>query len=673
MCGIAGFVDPARNFSGRELEDLALSMVATLQHRGPDDEGVWTDPDSGVSLGHRRLAIQDLSAEGHQPMQSADGRYILILNGEIYNFRELRSDLETKGHVFRGHSDTEVMLAAINEHGVEPALRSFVGMFAFALWDRHDRQLYLARDRAGEKPLYYGWNEGVFLFGSELKALRVFPRFQASVDLEALRLFLRHNYVPAPHSIYRNIFKLPPGSFVSLNTSQFENRELPAPQQYWSLWAAAQAGLADPFRGDAGQAVDHLTRLLSDSVAMQLVADVPVGAFLSGGIDSSTVVALMQAQSRRPIKTFSIGFPNKEHNEAPFAAVVANHLGTQHTELYIHPATLLGVIPRIPHIYDEPFADTSHIPTLLLCELARKQVTVCLSGDGGDELFGGYALYQRTQQMWNVMRRIPGSARKRLAEFLARTAANGINLQSRLQSEPRFLKRLLRLSELLPVSNDESLYQLLTAKCRRCEEWLREGTPEPHRNGSAVPWEALPGLLDRMMYNDFIAYLPDEVLVKVDRAAMSVSLETRIPLLDHRIIEFAWSLPASFKQRGHQGKWLLRQVLYRHVPRKLVERPKRGFAAPVEEWLRKDLRPWAEELLDENRMRRDGFFQERNVRQKWNEHVSGKGDWGQPLWNVLMFQGWWQAQQSQKKAVVSTPVSATRPPLKSLTQSPLAA
>jgi asparagine synthase (glutamine-hydrolysing) len=659
MCGIAGFVAPARSFSGRELEDLALNMAAALRPRGPDDYGAWADPETGVSLGHRRLAIQDLSVEGHQPMYSRDGRYILILNGEIYNFGELRCQLEAKGHTFRGHSDTEVMLAAFSEYGIEPALKSFVGMFAFAVWDRQERRLHLARDRAGEKPLYYGWNEGVLLFGSELKALRAFPQFQANVDREALRLFVRHNYIPAPHSIYQNIFKLPPGSVLTLNMSQLASRELPEPQPYWSLWAAAQAGAANPFPGDASEAVDRLDRLLRDSVAMQLVADVPVGAFLSGGIDSSTIVALMQAKSSRPVKTFSIGFPNKEHDEAPYAAGVANHLGTQHTELYVHPATLLGVIPRIAQIYDEPFADTSHIPTLLLCELARKQVTVCLSGDGGDELFGGYSLYQRTQQMWNVMRRIPPFVRKGLSTPLALTAANGIKIQSRFQSEPRLLKRLLRLSELLPVSNDHSLYHLLTAQCRNSEEWLREPNSEPSKNSLATRWESLPDLLHKMMYCDFMGYLPDEVLVKVDRAAMSVSLETRIPLLDHRIIEFAWSLPAFLKQRRNQGKWLLRQVLNRYVPAKLVERPKQGFAAPVAEWLRTELRPWAEELLDENSLRRDGFFQERNVRQKWKEHLGGLRDWGAPLWNVLMFQGWWEAQKIQKKPVSSTPVSTT--------------
>ena len=654
MCGIAGLVDPSHGFSVPELEELALNMVATLRHRGPDDEGVWADAESGVSLGHCRLAIQDLSTEGHQPMLSADGRYVLILNGELYNFREIRSQLEEQGHTFRGHSDTEVMLAAFSEYGIQAALERFVGMFALALWDRRERELYLARDRAGEKPLYYGWNRGIFLFASELKALRAYPGFQAEVDSEALTLFMRHNYIPAPHSIYRNIFKLPAGSIIRLNGTQLHPGENPAPKQYWSLWSVAQAGLAQPFAGDASAAIERLNNLLSESVAMQLVADVPVGAFLSGGIDSSTIVALMQAQSRRPIKTFSIGFPKKDEDEAPFARAVANHLGTQHTELYVHPETLLKSVPRMPQIYDEPFADTSHIPTLLLCELARKQVTVCLSGDAGDELFGGYSLYQRTEQIWRVLRRLSLDSRKRIANVLSDVADKGMQIQSLLRGDPHFFKRLSRLCDLLPVATDRRLYELMTAQCRDCEEWLERAGAESPTNGRADTWELLPELLHRMMYRDFMSYLPDEVLVKVDRAAMSVSLETRIPLLDHRIIEFAWSLPVSLKRRRGRSKWLLRQVLYRYVPRKLVERPKQGFGAPVEAWLRRELRPWAEELLSEKRLRQDGFFRPDKVREKWNEHVRLKGDWGRPLWNVLMFQGWLEAQKTQSHTAASS-------------------
>jgi asparagine synthase (glutamine-hydrolysing) len=655
MCGIAGFVNPSCRLSRPELEELALIMATTLRHRGPDDCGVWADPATGVTLAHRRLSIQDLSAEGHQPMRSADGRYILSFNGEIYNFYEIKSHLEQAGHTFRGHSDTEVMLAAFCEYGINLALEKFIGMFAFALWDCQQRTLYLARDRAGEKPLYYGWNRGVFLFGSELKALRAYPHFRGDVDSQALALYMRYSYIPAPHSIYQNIFKLPPGTILKLTAAHFEKQQTPTPEQYWSLWSAVERGLTHPFEGDAPAAADRLTQLLSESVAMQMVADVPIGAFLSGGIDSSAVVALMQAQSRRPIKTFSIGFANAEYDEAPFANAVAKHLGTRHTELYVHPGTLLETIPRMPQIYDEPFADTSNIPTVLLSELARKQVTVSLSGDGGDELFGGYSLYQKAEQVWKNMRRIPQPVRNRLAKLLAHAGTIGVEIQTRLWGEPRFFKRVFRLSELLRASEDRQLYELLIAQSRNLREWLNDSHVIPGANGTTGMWDSLTDLRHRMMFNDFVRYLPDDVLVKVDRAAMSASLEMRIPLLDRRIIEFAWSLPLHFKQRYGQGKWLLRQVLHRYVPRELVERPKQGFAAPVEEWVRAELRPWAEELLAESRLQQDGFFQERNVRRKWNDHLSGKGDWGRPLWNVLMFQGWLDAQKSQMTSVTPAP------------------
>ncbi|PWU18011.1 MAG: asparagine synthase (glutamine-hydrolyzing), partial [Verrucomicrobia bacterium] len=605
------------------------------------------DADAGVGLGHRRLAIQDLTHEGHQPMHSADGRYVLIFNGEIYNFLELMHELEKRGHVFRGHSDTEVMLAVFTECGIEAAVKCFLGMFAFALWDRHERELHLVRDRAGEKPLYYGWSGGVFLFGSELKALRAHPRWEGELDREALTLFLRHNYIPAPHSIYRHISKLAPGSILTLTARDFETRQTPAPKAYWSLSSAAQAGLANPFPGSAQEATEYLRELLRQAVTMQMVADVPIGAFLSGGIDSSTVVATMQAHSPRPIKTFSIGFGEAAHDEAPFAKAVASHLGTQHTELYVHAGALQQTIPRLATIYDEPLADTSHIPTVLLCELARKQVTVCLSGDAGDELFGGYAHYQKTQKVWKIIQTIPVSQRQRLAKLLSRTARRGIELQHEIGWEPGFFKRLLRLSELLPVISDEALYKLLISPCRDPQDWLTEAKEPAGNNGFSSSWSDLPRLLQRMMYWDFVRYLPDEILAKVDRAAMSVSLETRIPLLDYRIIEFAWSLPDSFKQRRGKGKWILRQLLHQYVPPGLVERPKKGFAAPVEDWIRGELRPWAEELLSKNRLRQDGFFQEQIVRKKWAEHLARTRDWGRPLWNVLMFQGWLESHKSQ--------------------------
>jgi asparagine synthase (glutamine-hydrolysing) len=655
MCGIAGFVNPSRGLTGPELQEFGLRMIATLHHRGPDDQGVWSEATSGVCLAHRRLAIQDLSVEGHQPMCSADGRYVLIFNGEIYNFQEIKFELEKTGETFRGHSDTEVMLSAFCEYGIHEALEKFIGMFAFALWDRQERCLYLARDRAGEKPLYYGWNRGVFLFGSELKALLAFPDFRADVDSQALSLYMRYSYIPAPHSIYKDIFKLSPGSILKVNEAQLKSHEAPIPEQYWSLWSAVERGLSHPFRGDEKAAIEHLTGLLKNSVRMQMVADVPIGGFLSGGVDSSVVVALMQAQSGRAIKTFSIGFTDAEYDEAPFAQAVANHLGTQHTEMYVHPGTLLEAIPLMAQIYDEPFADTSSIPTVLLSQLARKQVTVSLSGDGGDELFGGYSLYQKTELVWESMRRVPPPVRNRLAALLANAGTMGVEIQTRIWGEPRLFKRMFRLSELLRTAGDRQLYELLVAQCRNLREWLRESHVGLCLNDTITAWDALSELRSRMMYTDFLRYLPDDVLVKVDRAAMSASLETRIPLLDRRIIEFTWSLPLHFKKRHGLGKWLLRQVLYQFVPRKLVERPKQGFAAPVEDWIRKELRPWAEDLLSESQLKQDGYFLERNIRRKWNEHVSGKGDWGRPLWNVLMFQGWLEAQKAQKTSVPSIP------------------
>jgi asparagine synthase (glutamine-hydrolysing) len=623
-------------------------MAARLVHRGPDDEGSWADPNVGVGLGHRRLAIQDLSREGHQPMRSADGRYVLIFNGEIYNFLDLKDQLENRGHTFRGHSDTEVILAAFVESGVANAVSSFVGMFAFAVWDRAQRRLWLVRDRAGEKPLYYGWSGGVFVFGSELKALRQHPDWHGEVDRDALALYMRHSYVPAPYSIYRNIFKLPAGSFLSLGEKDLQIRQTPIPQSYWSLRSAVEEGLAHPFKGDERDAMEQLRALLNDSIRQQMVADVPIGAFLSGGIDSSTIVALMQARSGRPIKTFSIGFPESQYDEAPFAKAVANHLGTQHVELYVHASMLRNAVPRMPHIYDEPLADTSHIPTLLLCELARKQVTVCLSGDAGDELFGGYGRYRKTRQLWTVLRSIQVPTRERLAQFLSAGASRCADIESRFGLEPRLFKRLLRLSELLPVESDYSLYQLLVSSCRDPDAWLSEPNHAPDTNRLRQGWKLSPDLLDRMRYWDFIQYLPDEILVKVDRAAMSVNLETRIPLLNHRIIEFAWSLPTNFRHRRGQSKWLLRQLLYQYVPPSLIERPKQGFAAPIEQWLRAELRPWAEDLISNNCLRRHGLFREQTVRRKWMENLSGTRDWGRPLWNVLMFQAWFEHQDNHR-------------------------
>lgn len=643
MCGIAGFWYSSARGPKDELAPIARGMAAVLRHRGPDDYGVWTDEQMSFGLSHSRLAILDLSHEGHQPMISADQRYVLVFNGEIYNFATLRQELETRGHSFRGHSDTEVMLAAFAEWGLRPTLERLVGMFALGLWDRRGRCLHLARDRAGEKPLYYGWTGGVFVFGSELKALRAHPRWGGQVNRGALALLVRYGYIPAPYSIYENIYKLLPGCVLTLSESHLRTRHTPQPVPYWSAPAVAQAAAANPFAGTAAEAREQLRALLLQAVGQQMVADVPLGAFLSGGIDSSLVVALMQAQSRRPIQTFSIGFEQASFNEAAHAKAVAGHLGTDHSELYVQDLDLQQVIPRLPSIYDEPLADPSQIPTVLLCQLAAASVKVSLSGDAGDELFGGYNDYRKAQQVWRVIRWIPRSIRT----GLART----VKSWSRVRSDPlafspaqSFLNRLSNLADLLPAASDRSLYRVLMSPNREPQTWLADRTEPQTLFETMNDWEHLPQLLQRMSLLDFLSYLPDDILVKVDRAAMSVSLETRIPLLDHRVIEFAFRLPVAFKQSDHQGKWLLRQLLYQYVPQPLVDRPKKGFAAPIAEWLRGPLRDWAEPLLGERRLRQEGLFDARRIRQKWREHLCQQRDWSAGLWHVLMFQAWLEQQ-----------------------------
>lgn len=577
-------------------------------------------------------------------MHSRDGRLVLVFNGEIYNVGELRVELRKAGHAFRGHSDTEVMLAAICEWGLNKALERFVGMFAFALWDRDERLLHLVRDRIGEKPLYYGWAGAALVFGSELKALRASPEWDAGVDRGALGLMLQHGYIPAPHCIYENCFKLLPGCVLTVTQQEIERCQLQQPKPYWSLATTALAGVQDPFVGKPVEAQEQLHQLLRQSVAQQMVADVPVGAFLSGGIDSSTIVALMQAQSRKPIKTFSIGFDEHGFDEAPFAKAIAQHLGTEHLELYVREAQLQQVLPGLPAIYDEPLGDTSQIPTVLLCALARKKVTVSLSGDAGDELFGGYDAYRKAQRVWGWMRRIPAPVRTEFAAQLRRACAAGFSRTAGPGTWARVLERLTNLCDLLPAECDRSFYELLMSICRQPQEWLEEPQPLATTLNEEVPWENFPSLMQRMMSLDFVTYLPDDILVKVDRAAMAVSLETRIPLLDHRVVEFVWRLPQQLKQHNGTSKWLLRKVLHQYVPPALVERPKAGFAVPIARWLRGPLRSWAEEYLSESRLRQQGFFRAESVRRKWQEHISCRRDWGQPLWNVLVFQRWLEAQ-----------------------------
>jgi asparagine synthase (glutamine-hydrolysing) len=651
MCGLTGFLNLSRAAGSEMLRETVMRMANTLHHRGPDDSGSWVDPQTGIAVGFRRLSIIDLSPEGHQPMRSATGRYVAAFNGEIYNHADLRKELESRasGIAFRGHSDTEIMLAAIEHWGMEEAVHRFVGMFAFAVWDRQDRLLHLGRDRIGEKPLFYGWMGDTFLFGSELKALRTHPAFVAEIDRDALASYTRYGYVPAPYSIYKDIYKLIPGTLLSLHGAG--EKRLPSPVPYWSPTEVAEAGAADPLAAGDKTAADHLEHLLRQAIRQQMVADVPLGAFLSGGIDSSTVVALMQAQSTRPVKTFAIGFNETDYNEAVYAQAVARHLGTEHTELYVTPAEAQGVIPKLPALYDEPFGDSSQIPTFLVSQLARRDVTVSLSGDGGDELFAGYSRYTLISSIWNKIEWMPYSLRRLTASVLGELSSpkwdrafNTLQTILPLNRERYYpyARKARTFADLVArVESPEGIYQSWLSRCHGSS--VLGATPRGVMTNGKLKVN-LANSMHRLMYFDLISYLPDDILVKVDRASMGVSLEARAPFLDHRVVEFAWRVPVSMKVRNGQRKWLLRQVLYRHVPPKLVERPKVGFSVPIESWLRGPLYEWAENLLDESRLRKDGFFDVAPVRQKWAEHLAAKHNWQNSLWNVLMFQAWLEAQ-----------------------------
>lgn len=645
MCGLVGFLGGVAQQDAQSNESLLKCMADSIVHRGPDDAGYWFDTKQNIALGHRRLSIVDLSPAGHQPMHSTSERYVLVFNGEVYNHLDLRIELEKGRNIaWRGHSDTETLLAGFLVWGIQGTLERSIGMFAIAVWDRQTNTLTLARDRIGEKPLYYGWqgsgSNTVFLFGSELKALRAHPAFQAEVDRGALSLLLRHNYIPAPYSIYKGIAKLNPGCLLTVSLHQRE----PEVVTYWSGAQVATAGVANRFTGSATQAVDELETLLKDAVRQQMMADVPLGAFLSGGVDSSTVVALMQTQSPRPVKTFTIGFNEEGYNEAVHAKAVATHLGTEHTELYVTAEQAMAVIPRLPALYDEPFADSSQIPTFLVSQLARQHVTVSLSGDAGDELFCGYSRYQMTAGHWQKLSLLPTPLRKLMAQGVKGVSPQAWNRLAAVL--PRSVRganigdKLHKGANVLASNSVGALYLGLVSHWNDPASVVIGGLePATLLTGNAPDLPALDEI-ERMMALDMLTYLPDDILAKVDRASMGVSLESRVPFLDHRVVEFAWRLPQAMKLREGQTKWALRQVLYRHVPKELIERPKMGFAVPLEDWLRGPLRNWAESLLDAARLEREGYFHPAPIRQKWAEHLSGQRNWTPHLWCVLMFQAW---------------------------------
>ncbi len=659
MCGIAGFFQRG-GFVPEAAKVSAYRMADAIEYRGPDSAGVWLESSFGIALAHRRLAIIDLSPAGHQPMLSHSKRYAFTFNGEIYNHLQVRREIENRSPTpvpWQGRSDTETLLTCIDHLGVEDTLQRVDGMFAFALWDRQDKVLYLARDRLGEKPLYYGWQKQVFMFGSDLRAFRAHSSFEGEIDRNALTLFLRFNYIPAPWSIYKGVQKLLPGTYLRLS---FENASmdptaLPEPCAYWSVKSVSQAGFSQSFSGGAEEATDRLHDLLLRSVGRQMVADVPLGVLLSGGIDSSIIAALMQAQSERPVKTFTIGFHDTAYNEAEYARAIARKIGTEHTELYITPRDVLEVVPRLSTLYSEPFADASQIPTFLISEMARRNVTVCLSGDGGDELFGGYERYRQAQKILRFFKVTPIPLRKLFASIIMAISPSLWDRFFHLWGRAlplTFIHPGNRLHKLAKVFRYDG-HKSLEINCILSSEWMEpaeavyRATEPPTTLTDPHPgWVNMFSLEEQMMLLDIMTYLPDDILTKVDRAAMGVSLETRMPFLDHHVVEFALRLPLSFKIQGSQGKWILRKICGKYLPEKYIKRSKMGFVIPTRSWFRGELRDWGETLLDQNRLRKEGFFDPIPIRRRWAEHLSGKNDWSSCLWSILMFQNWLEKSSS---------------------------
>ena len=642
MCGIAGFLS-AGAMNEETLSWIATRMCDVIAHRGPDDAGVWVDAAAQVALGHRRLSIVDLSAHGHQPMRSHCGRYVIIFNGEIYNNNELRNVMDKR--LWTGHSDTETLLALISDAGPIAALEKIVGMFAIAVWDKELRQLTLARDRMGEKPLYYGRvDSGDFLFGSQLNALRAHPHFNASIDSGALALYMRHNAVPGELSIYVGIRKLAPGTWLQINNSGEETHGV-----YWSLRKRAYSLVEGRKDKSDFEALFELEHLMTQSIKGQMVADVPVGVFLSGGIDSSAVAALMCEQASGKVKTFSIGFNESGYNEAKYAKAVASYLGTHHTELYVSSEDALNLVPQLAKIYDEPFSDSSQIPTILVSKLARESVSVSLSGDGGDELFAGYNRYLISERAWKYISGVPLPLRKIASKALLLLSPSALDKLTYPLNKISYRKfsynnvgdKLHKFARaVLPASSSQEMYISLVSQW---EDSVINTEPfhEVQSLLDGFNFDSNLTMVEQMCLLDQLTYLPDDILTKIDRAAMSFGLETRVPMLDHRVVEFSWSIPMHQKIRNGDGKWLLRQLLYRRVPQSLIERPKQGFSVPLEHWLRGPLRPWAENLLSQESLQSSGLLNVVKIRQKWSEHIQGRHNWQHMIWSVLMFQSWY--------------------------------
>ena len=641
MCGIAGYVAFNRDQSSENLTSLATKQGNAIVHRGPDSGDVYIDESLGVALAHRRLAIIDLSEAGYQPMQSADGSAVIVYNGEIYNAADTRAELQKRGVKFRGHSDTEVLLEACVMFGVERAIERFVGMFAFAFFDKTNQRLTLVRDRLGIKPLFYTFADNHLIFGSELKAVRAHPHCPTDLDFDGIAAYFRYQYIPTPHSVYRAVKKLPQGSILEIDLNSPGER--PQPKPFWSFHEKAIAGFQNQLEASDKHIIDEFDALLRDAVTRRMIADVPLGVFLSGGVDSSTVVALMQEASTTPVKTFSIGFDEGQYNEAKYAAEIAKHLGTEHTELYVSPQQALDVIPNLTEMYDEPYADSSQIPTFLVSQMTREHVTVALSGDGGDELFAGYNRYPTAEQVANKITRIPMPIRRSLAAIWQAIPANVWDSLFKVipaSRRPMYAgDKVHKFAQAFTYDADD-FYKRLISIWNHPEEIAAQGSEASTLLSDSVLHESLPGLLERMQYWDTMMYMPDDILTKVDRASMAVSLEVRVPIIDHRVVEFAWRLPRHFKVRDGVSKWILREVLYRRVPRELIERPKMGFAVPIDQWFRGPLKQWAGDLLSRDAINRYGLMKAAPIERIWTEHLSGNRNWAALLWNVIMLQSW---------------------------------